>query len=277
MDAKHQTDVVELVPSRLYVVGGGIELDGRVSWAPKIAGAWQPLNCYVLREDDAFLLIDPGPSVHQEILIRQLKSIVPRGSSVSVFATRAELDAFGSLGAIANNFHVEHLYAGGFMNPFDAFDNIMNVDLAAINADIALVRHSTGSSIPIKGDRSIMVLRPALRLLATFWIYDSLTRTLFTSDVFGHGTIENGTSARTIGTEAFDIQKVRDHLFTKFWWLPLAKKKISGVSSDLRAIFLQNQVDIIAPSHGCVIVGPDAVSQHYALVQEVLSAVERDG
>jgi flavorubredoxin len=266
--------VTELVPNRLYVLGGTVELDGRVSWAPTLAGRKHFLNCYVLREDDAAMIVDPGPAHTASLVMEQLASVVPPGSPISLYLTRPEFDTFGALGKLAETYRVERIFGGGTNNPFDAFDLVTSVDGSRASGQLNLARIRAGSAVDIKGTRSLVVLRPVIRLLVTYWAYDPQTRTLFTSDSFTHGTTADGLEGRVIAeTGLVDIDTVRTHLFSKFWWMPHSGPNISLVADDLRAMFESREIEIIAPSRGAVIMGREVVREHYQLVQDVLASI----
>src|ERR1700720_4279644 len=89
---------VEVIPGKLYGLGGRVWLDGRVSWAPD-EQAYQPINCYLLLGEDP-ILVDTGLPAHEREVIGQLRSVLPNNRSTAVFLSRAEWDCIGNLGAI---------------------------------------------------------------------------------------------------------------------------------------------------------------------------------
>jgi flavorubredoxin len=269
-------DVVELVPSRLYVLGGRLQLDEKISWAPWSAwGRWQPMNSFLIREDDQALLVDPGLNCFADLIVDQLASILPPGSSLGLYVTRPEMDTFGGLPKIAEQYEIGALYAGG-SNPFDAFDYLTTAAPSRRAERIGLLRFEAGSDIPIKGDRGVTVIRPSIRVLITHWGYDAATETLFTSDAFGHGTTGNPSESRIMDDAGgCNIEAVRDHLFTKFWWLRHAGANAAMVWSDFAALFDRYTITTIAPSRGRVIHGRNAVEEHYRLAEEVFRDIAR--
>jgi flavorubredoxin len=262
---------LELSPGRLYLLGASIELDGRVSWVPEDARGWQPVNCYVLVEGEHVLVIDPGVFVHGPIVRDQLESILPAGSRLSVFVTRAECDTTGNLGEIAGRFRVDTLYAGGGPNPFDAFEAITLTDPDHRSERIQMERTPAGFSIPVGDTRAVEMLRPSIRLLATWWAYDPGTKTLFTSDAFTHSTQADPADPRVLDDPAdpqCELPVVRAHLLSKFGWL--AKARTDLILEQLRAVFDEHEVDRIAPQHGLVIEGPELVRRHVEAVETTL-------
>ncbi len=254
-------EVVELAADRLYLLGAGVELDGRVSWVPEHARGWQPMNCYVLCEAGSVLVIDPGPAVLSDTVTDQMETIVPAGTPVSVLVTRAEPDTTGGLGAIARRFPVKRLYAGGGPNPFDSFESIGELGSPARGERIQLERTAAGFAVPVGPGRGVEILRPSIRLLATWWAYDEPTGTLFTSDSFGH-TVQarpNGPRLLTGGAQP-EPAEVIAHLSAKFGWLAEARTPVLREST--RELFAGRTVTRIAPAHGLVIDGPEAVGAH---------------
>lgn len=254
---------VELVPDRLYLLGDSVELDGRVSWAPGDVRGWQPVNCYVVRQGDSILVVDPGVYVHRNTVADQLQRIVPAGTPVSIFVTRAEPDTTGGIGEIARRFPVDRLYAGGGPNPFDSFEAVGELDMEGRRERIQLERTAPGFQVPVGTGRGIEILRPSIRLLATWWGYDAATETLFTSDSFGHTVQSRPDSPRLLTADRpaqHAVADVASHLSAKFAWL--AHAKTPALRDGTRAMFADREISRIAPAHGLVIEGREMVRAH---------------
>lgn len=263
--------VIELVPERLYLLGGTVPLDGRISWVPADATGWQPVNAYVLRENGGALIVDPGIYAHREIINRQLARVVPPGSPISIFLTRAEPDAAGNIGEVAGHYPVTMLYAGGGPNPFDAFDQAAMLDPQSRSNRIQMERMPAGYEVPVAGSRGLEVLRPIIRLLATYWGYDRATRTLFTSDSFSHALQREPDGARVLRSTVpnwADLAHVKSHLLAKFGWLQHARTQ--SVLNNFRELRADRDIERIAPARGLVIEGRDVVEQHLQAVETVL-------
>lgn len=264
-----------LVPGRLWALGGSFAIDGRVSWLPAGAQGHQATNCYVLHERGTWTIVDPGPAYHEDALLSQLERLLPRGRDVQVFLTRAELDCIGSLGAIASAYRVGRLMAGGSHNPFDAFGSAPEMDPAGRSAHLAMLRMQPGSRIALGGDRELVVLHPLMRLLNTFWAYDTGTRALFTSDLFGHLLGDDPAVARAPATAALvDPAELLEQLTAKLWWLPQAN--VAPLQEDLAAIFARHRVERLCPSRGRPIATPAAVEQAHRSLQDALALAARD-
>lgn len=262
---------VELVAGKLYLLGDSIALDGRISWVPAETRGWQPLNTYVLIEDDTVLVIDPGVYAQRTIVREQLATLVAPGRKLSIFLTRPEPDVTGNIGELASCYPVERLYAGGGPNPFDAFESANLMDPASRGNRIQMERMLPGFQMPLGADRGVEMLRPTIRLLSTFWGYDAATRTLFTSDSFGHTVQAQRDDDRVLRDGApsqSDTASVKAHLLAKFGWLAHARTR--SIINNLDEMRGKRVIERIAPCHGLVIEGPTLVKQHLDALRQVL-------
>ena len=78
--------------STVHRLGSIIPMEGQVSWAPAIPGHFQPINCYLIKEDDSGYLIDTGVAAHRAQILKQLDNLLPHSKELTVVFTRAELD-----------------------------------------------------------------------------------------------------------------------------------------------------------------------------------------
>lgn len=261
---------IEQISPSLVRIGSSIALDGRVSWAPEIPGGRQPINCYVKTEDGLATVIETGVAAHRPKVIAELKETVPADRPLLVFVTRTELECSGNLTAIVDSFDVDKVIFGGGANPFDAYDEVTR------GANTNVARQSlppAGEMITPLGDSRTLLLVPArIRILTTYWLYDKQSKTLFSSDVFGHTSMRSGEAAilDSIEDDESTLESARRHILKKFFWLPEARTHL--LKQWLEAIFEQCDVEIIAPSHGRVLRGRRLVEKHYTILQDVLSA-----
>jgi flavorubredoxin len=259
---------VELVPEKLYAVGGMIPLDGRISWMSTSDRGFQPVSGYVVKEGSSALLVDTGVALHQAAVLAQIGAVIGAGTEVDLFFTRAELDCVGNLGAIANAFTIGSVRAGGVQNPFDAFDSVGLV--GSSEADVGVERLLGGEAIELGGGRPIDVLSPPLRMLNTFWAYDRATRTLFTSDAFGHTFVDDDAYRPVLTSDAdtSDYDRLRRNTIAKFWWLESVVTP--RVADAVEQIFAEREIERIAPAHGCVLDGRELVDRHLAWMLQLL-------
>lgn len=262
---------IELVPERLYALGGTVALDGRVSWVAASARGYQPANCYLLREGRQALLVDTGLAIHGDPIANEVRRLLPSNAELAVFLTRSEPDTVGSLGKIAEHCAVNVTYCGSTVNPWDAVDGLQD------GVPPPVLRPPR--AIDLGPDRIVDVIAPAFRMLPTSWLFDRATGTLFTSDLFGHTTLTSAVyqPVRTAeGDSETTLESVTGHTRAKFWWLQQMVTR--PIMADLEWIFSTYEVARIAPSHGCILEGVDLIRKHHQLLQELLaSAALRDG
>ncbi|HEX4214489.1 MAG TPA: hypothetical protein VIA06_14330 [Candidatus Dormibacteraeota bacterium] len=257
---------VEVVPDRLYALGGSVPIDGRVSWAPDTARGSQPVSCYLLRTNRVALLVDTGLTYHREAIVAQIRDLLPPGLSLRIFLTRSELDCVGNLTALSEAFAIDAIYTGGNTNPFDAFDSVTSL---GSGRRVPIHRIAIGSRLDLGGSGQLEVLAPSLRILTTYWLYDPESRTLFTSDSFGHTMNAPGADQRILGSAEFDPASARAHMLAKFRWLVSADTR--PLIEILEGIFADHEIDVIAPTHGLVLRGREAIEAHHRFVLSLLS------
>jgi flavorubredoxin len=264
----------ELVPGRLYAIGGCVALDGRVSWVPAGARGFQPVNAYVLIEGADVLLVDTSIALHEAAVIEQLEQLVAPTSKVSVFLTRAAYECVGNLEPITRRFPVTAAYTGGSTNPFDAFDVAHTVGAGGA-AGRPVERRPVMDRVEIGPHRHLEILTPAVKMLPTFWAYDSETATLFTSDTFAYGAFPTPEYAPVVDedNDRGDLDSVRDYMSARFWWLRhLASDQLR---EDLDSLFAAYPVERIAPTYGGILTGAGVVRRHLDLMRRVISPVLR--
>ena len=114
-------------------------------------------------------------------------------------------------------------------------------------------------------------MEAVLRLPPTVWLYDASTRALFTSDAFTHvrRPSEDGPWIVDADGDTTTMQDVSDHLARgRFWWLQGAD--VAPLRRALAAVFERLDVEVVAPSYGCVLRGRDVVRRHHELLQGAL-------
>lgn len=263
---------VEIVANKLYSVGGMVELNGTVSWMPDDVNGFQPVQAYVMLDDEGAILIDTGIACHEELVIEQLGVLLPGNHKVSLFMTRAEFDCVGNLGPIVSRFNVDTVYSGGANNPFDAFGYLGTLDQRRPSAVIGIERGGAEFSVPLSETRRLDVFTAPLRNLTTFWAYDSATKTLFTSDVFGYTSVPDADGPRVadrVGSREDVVAKLDPFLLAKHWWLMAADT--SEIRRALAGVFERFPVDVIAPTYGCPIRGSSQVVVAFQALDDALA------
>lgn len=267
------TGIVELDPGRLYRLGGVIPRDERVSWSGPGPAAHEPANSYLLPAQDGATLIDPGMAFLGGVVADQIVEVVGDQTPIQIFLTRMEPDVVTGLKHVMSRVPVVRVYAGGNTNPFDFFDDLNSASMVEANYRVTLERIKAGATLAVGPDRSLEVLSTTLRILTTFWPYDSDTGTLFTSDSFGYVPVSSATDEplhRALASSG-DREAVRRWLLAKFEWLDGART--ADVVEGLRTIAARRTIHRIAPAHGCVLQGEEAVQSHFDVVIDLVREV----
>lgn len=276
-------EVVALTPAKLYALVNTFPLDGRVTaYAPDARGA-ASANSYLFVEGDQALLVESGFSVHERSLLAQLDAVLDPATRLSLLPPRlGEFDGVSNTRPIVDHRTVDMLY-GPMLNSTHWVDfrpehrpagspvgdgRMERVEFRMLgNPDV----------IELGPDRRLDVFHPPLRLLVTHWMYDAATRTLFTSDAFTHMRRGDDRGPWVVDStrDGISAEALRAHLLaTKFWWLQGARTE--PIRRGLRAIFEERDIEVVAPSFGCILVGRDVVRQHYELLQAVLEGLAQE-
>jgi flavorubredoxin len=215
--------------------------------------------------DSKAVLVDTGVAFHHDLVAEQLREVVPN-LPLHIFLTRSELECIGNLTALSQIVDIVSIYTGGNSNPFDAFDSVGSL---GPKRRVPIERVAPGAWIDLGGPVQLEVMQPSLRILATYWAYLPAFRTLFTSDSFGHtmNALESGN--RVVDSIGLDRAAAREIFLAKFAWLTTADTTL--LVEDLRRLFGEREVEIIAPTHGLVLRGGMVVQEHYQFLAGVLS------
>jgi flavorubredoxin len=120
-------------------------------------------------------------------------------------------------------------------------------------------------------------MQAPIRLIATRWLYDRATKTLFSSDLFTHLWREPATGpwivtdADNDPTTTADIRSFM--LNTRYWWLEGAPT--DSIRRGIGEVFDKFDVETIAPGYGCVLRGKKTVEKHIKLVDDVLKSLDK--
>jgi flavorubredoxin len=127
------------------------------------------------------------------------------------------------------------------------------------------------------GGRTIEVMNAPIRLIATRWLYDRATRTLFSSDLFTHvwRDAETGpwvvTDTDNDPTSQSDVRSFM--LNTRYWWLEGAPT--DAIRRGIDKIFDTCDIETIAPGYGCILRGRNVVARHYRMLDEFLKNCDK--
>jgi flavorubredoxin len=269
--------ITQLADGQLYALQHSFALDGRVSAYPASARGYSVANSYLLTQSDAALLIDTGFGKDEPAIRAQIESLIAPRQPLSLFPLRLnEFMSINNVESFADHFNVEQCYTSNV----DAalwFDFGAKVDGRSILESMKVVAVTRADTIQIgKKGRPIDVMQAPIRLIATRWLYDGATKTLFSSDLFTH-VWRDRADGPWIVTEDDDTTTARElrsfMLNTRYWWLEGAPT--DSIRRGIDAVFDKYDVETIAPGYGCILRGRKVVARHYKMLDEFLKACDK--
>jgi hypothetical protein len=275
---------IALVPGRLFALPLVFALDRPTSAFPGWADGFGCVNCYLLVEEDRALLVDCGFPGQFETLCTQIDSLLEPDAKLSILPLRAaELSSVGNVGALLGRYRIENIFAYITRDVIVGFDVRPRSARAHDREDPSersfhrlVVRDPQVIDVADGAPRRVEAFRPLLRMLNQIWLYDGATRTLFTSEVFGHVWRDRSTGPWVVD-ESDDDPTTIDGLVAllrtgnRSWWL--AGAETEPLVRSLDEVFENRVVECIAPAFGCVLQGCDVVERHAALLREALVRV----
>ena len=269
--------IAALADDRLYVLQNPFALDGRVSSYPASARGFSVVNSYLLTQPDAAMLIDTGFGKDEPVIRAQIESLIAPGLPLSLFPLRLnEFMSINNVASFAGHFNVETCYTSNIDAAlwFD-FGEAGGRDILKSMKVTAVGR---ADSIELgKLGRSIDVMNAPIRLIATRWLYDHATKTLFSSDLFTHLWRDASTGPWIVNERDNDPTSLRDvrsfMLNTRYWWLDGAPT--NSIRRGIGAVFDKYDIETIAPGYGCILRGRNVVARHYQMLDEFLKACDK--
>jgi flavorubredoxin len=269
--------IAALAEGKLYALQHPYALDGRVSSYPASARGFSVANSYLLTQSDAAMLIDTGFGKDERAIRGQIESLIAPGLPLSLFPLRLnEFMSINNVESFAGHFNVEQCYTSNV----DAalwFDFGAKADGRNILESMKVVAVTRSDTIQLgKQGRSIDVMQAPIRLIATRWLYDRATRTLFSSDMFTHVWRDSQKGPWIVTDADNDSTSLRDVrsflLNTRYWWLEGAPTE--SMRRGIGNVFDKYDVETIAPGYGCVLHGRKVVARHYQMLDDVLKACD---
>jgi flavorubredoxin len=270
--------IAALAEGKLYALQNPFALDGRVSSYPGSARGYSVANSYLLTQSDAAMLIDTGFGKDEPVIRAQIESLIAPGLPLSLFPLRLnEFMSINNVETFAGHFNVETCYTSNVDAAlwFDFGAKAEGRDILESMKVTAVTRTDT---IQLgKKDRAIDVMQAPIRLIATRWLYDRATRTLFSSDMFTHiwRDTQKGPWIVTEADNDSTLQRdVRSFMLnTRYWWLEGAPT--DTIRRGIGSVFDKYDVETIAPGYGCVLSGRKVVARHYQMLDEFLKACDK--
>jgi flavorubredoxin len=269
--------IAALAPNRLYALQNPFPLDGRVSSYPASARGFSVANCYLLTEPDAAMLIDTGFGKDEAVIRAQIEQLIAPGLPLSMFPLRLnEFMSINNVESFAGHFNVETCYTSNI----DAalwFDFGAKAEGRDILKSMKVTAVTRADSIRLgKAGREIEVMQAPIRLIATRWLYDRATRTLFSSDLFTHlwRAAATGPWIVTDGDDTASLSEVRSFMLnTRYWWLEGAPT--DSIRRGIGEVFDKYDIETIAPGYGCILRGRNVVARHYRMIDDFLKSCDK--
>ena len=270
--------IASLADGQLYALQNPFALDGRVSSYPASARGHSAANSYLLTQPDSAMLIDTGFGKDEPVIRAQIESLIAPGLPFSMFPLRLnEFMSINNVESFASHFNVETCYTSNI----DAalwFDFGAKAEGRDILKSMKVTAVTRADTIRLgKLGREIDVMQAPIRLIATRWLYDRATRTLFSSDLFTHLWREAATGPWIVTDADNDPTATRDvrsfMLNTRYWWLEGAPT--DSIRRGIAEVFDKFDIETIAPGYGCILRGRNVVARHYAMLDEFLKACDK--
>ena len=276
MTTAKNRDIIELKKDKLFLLQNIVKLDGRlIAFPPNLEG-FAPLNSYILKEKTGAFMIDTGYLYHQNNILRQLAKVIPSDLPLSILPTRVnEFMSVGNVKSISQQFNVIDYFLAQPNAPdwFDFTDNERDIELQKIPTHVIgkHIEYEIGS----KTGRIIEIMSAPLRLINTAWVYDKVSKTLFTSDMFTYALSDNENGPWIIekGELACESQFIKSFMLnTRYWWLEGAKTRI--LRNNVRDIFKKYDITTIAPGYGKIFRGRELVIEQFNKLDEILNELD---
>ena len=270
--------IAELADGKLYALQHQFALDGRVSAYPASARGFSVANSYLLKQDDAALLIDTGFGKHEPTIRGEIESLIAPGSALSLFPLRLnEFMSINNVATFAGHFNVDQCYTSNT----DAalwFDFGTEDNSRGILDSMKVTAVTRADTIELgKHGRPIDVMQAPIRLIATRWLYDCATKTLFSSDMFTHVWRDSETGPWIVtdtDNDSTSPREVRSFMLnTRYWWLERAPT--DSIRRGIGDVFDKYDIDTIAPGYGCILSGRKVVARHYQMLDDFLKACDK--
>lgn len=260
---------IQLAPG-LYAIGATVPSADAGTWVPASLGGHLPVQCYALCGPDRLTLIDAGLAVHREPIGAGLAPLLKGRARRSLVMTRREPDTIINLPWLVARHGFNDLILSGILDPLDYFESF---EFKAAEAHLETLSDGMVSWVKAgealdAGAFHLQLISPLIRVLATDWIYERSTGTLFTSDfgAFQSSPMPGGPAvARSI---VFDADHVAGCLATKFDWL--RSIDTTPMIRDIETVFGAYDVQHVCPSFGAILEGRDTVASLVAVTTEAL-------
>lgn len=254
-------------------LGTSAATDGTLSWVPREEHRRLPLNSYLLRSGANALVVDTAPAIAHPALADQIADLAA-GRHLHVVVTRNDPEAMGGVGHLVPRHRVRTFfyYGGGSILEWvwDARDG------PGARGDLFdAVPVASPPVIKLDGLGPIFVMRPPLAVLNTVWLFHEASGILFTSDAFGYLRSSDAGSNPVVDDVAdIDADRARAFVAARFDWVNRINN--TRLVDELRELLDPLDIGALAPSHGVVVVGREAVRRYLDVVMTALAPADAE-
>ena len=276
MRIQTKKNIVELEKDKLFLLQNIVELDGRLIAFPPNQTGFAPLNSYIIKEDTGALMIDTGYLYHQDSILYQLSKVITPDLPLSVLPSRVnEFMSVGNAKAISQQFNVIDYYLAQPDAPdwFDFTDGERDLKLKEIPTHV--IGKQIKCEIGCKTGRFIEIMSAPLRLINTAWVYDKLSKTLFTSDMFTYALSDNKDGPWILQEDDLRCERqfIKSFMLnTRYWWLEGAKTRL--LRENIRRVFNEYDITTIAPGYGKIFRGRELVAKQFSKLDTILAELD---
>lgn len=269
-DSVHST-VQPLIPNRLYRIGCTVRAE-RLSWlATDAPDTFEPLNAYLLVDREHAVFVDTGSAIMLPAVQQALQTIVGE-RRVWLSYTRNEADCIGNLGWILGSCSNPTLLFGGAGGILEWINDpaVSIMEVRDFLGRVPIVESRNGMSSRI-GDIELQWFDAGIKqMLMTQWMFEPESGCMFTSDCFGFRHLTRADAIPIVDSKRGipKIPRIAEELAARMNWLRGAE--FPEVVARFETLFRERDVRMIAPVHGCVIRGRDAVRAHVAAMLSAL-------
>jgi flavorubredoxin len=204
-------------------------------------GGHEAVRVYVLLNNGRPILIDCGSHLHRAKVMAELDELLAGAVPEAIFLTHSELPHSGNLQMVAEKWPDIQVWVSNVLLPY--------IELAPV-LPLGQITAVTPGTIFEFGERRLEFVDALLKdQPGSQWLYDSLTKTLFTGDGFGYyHTPEQCELFSDEMEEGITVEQLRPYHHNAFrflrWVIP------ERLNADMDKMFQKRDVQIIAPIHG---------------------------
>ena len=231
-------------------------------------GGHEAVRVYVLLNNGRPILIDCGSHLHRAKLMAELDDLLAGAVPGHIFLTHSELPHSGNLQMVAEKWPQIQVWVSNVLLPY--------IELAPV-LPLGQITAVIPGTIFEFGERKLEFVDALLKdQPGSQWLYDSVTKTLFTGDGFGYYHTPEQCELFSDEMEGgITVGQLRPYHHNAFrflrWVIP------ERLNADMTRMFGKRDVQIVAPIHGNAIRDVDVVVDRLQTAVHEICAPYRKG